>query len=430
MISKEENDRFTQLGPGTPLGGLLRRYWYPIAAAKALDEEPIQRVRLLGEDLVLFRDDAGRLGLIADRCPHRGASLSYGFTEREGLRCPYHGWLFAPDGTCLEQPNQFTDVPALRAQCATTAYKAEVFGSLVFGYMGPLPAPVVPKYDLYAWSESPTRFLDIGWSRVPCNWLQIMENSLDPTHVEWLHGKLLDKAMARAGVPPSTVLGGKHVKIGFDRFDHGIIKRRLREGQPEDADDWTIGHPTVFPYFLKVGGGHISQFQIRTPIDDTNTLYFWFSWYEVPEEFADVVQAVKQLDHVYYAPLQHPDGTFIMDTIDSQDAMVWTTQGPRTDRQGEHLVQGDEGVALFRKQLAEQVAIHEAGGDPMGVFRTDPGIIELPMEKSHRGIGAAYRNPLTEFLRTQGKYSKRLTEAVRLIDAQLGLERTPAGIGV
>jgi 5,5'-dehydrodivanillate O-demethylase oxygenase subunit len=430
MISKEENDRFTKLGPGTPLGGLLRRYWYPIAVASSLESEPIQRVRLMGEDLVLFKDDSGRLGLIADRCPHRGASLSYGFTERDGIRCPYHGWLFSADGTCLEQPNQFTDVPALRAQCATTAYRAEILGALVFAYAGPASAPVLPKYDLYTWSESPNRLLDIGWSRVPCNWLQIMENSLDPTHVEWLHGKLLDKAMAKAGVAPSAVLSGKHVKVGFDRFEHGIIKRRLREGQPEDADDWTIGHPTVFPYFLKVGGGVFSSFQMRTPIDDENTLYFWYGWYELPDDLAEAARAAQQLDHVYYVPLQHPDGTFIMDTVDSQDAMVWTTQGRRTDRQGEHLVQGDEGVALFRKQLGEQLAAHEAGKDPMGVFRTDPGTIELPMEKSHRGIGAATRNPLNEFLRTQAKYSKRVNEAVRLIDAKLGLERVPAGIGV
>jgi 5,5'-dehydrodivanillate O-demethylase len=430
MISKEQNDRFTQLGPGTPTGGLLRRYWYPIAAVATLEQEPIQRVRLLGEDLVLFKDDAGRLGLVAERCPHRGASLAYGFTEKEGLRCPYHGWLFAPDGTCLEQPNQFTDAPALRAQCGITAYTVDVLGALVFAYIGPKPAPVLPKYDLFTWNETPTRFLDIGWSRVPCNWLQIMENSLDPTHVEWLHGKLLDKAMVRAGLPPSTVLSGRHVKVGFDRFDHGIIKRRLREGQPEDADDWTIGHPTVFPYFLKVGGGLFSSFQMRTPIDDENTLYFWYIWYEVPEEFADIVRAVKRLDSVYFVPLQHPDGTFLMDTIDSQDAMVWATQGRRTDRQGEHLVQGDEGVAQFRKLLAEQLEIHERGGDPMGVFRTDPGEIELPMETSHRGIGGEHRNPLSEFLRTQSKYSKRLPETVRLIDERLGLERKPAGIGV
>jgi 5,5'-dehydrodivanillate O-demethylase len=430
MISKEQNDRYTKLGPGTPLGNLLRRYWYPVTSVAALERETIQRVRLLGEDMVLFKDDSGKLGLVAERCPHRGASLAYGFTERGGLRCPYHGWLFSPEGECLEQPNQFTDNPALRAQCAVTAYSAAVLGELIFAYIGPKPVPVVPRYDLYAMAETPNRFLDIGWAHVPCNWLQIMENSLDPTHVEWLHGKLLDKAMAKAGVPPSAVLSGKHVKLGFDRFEHGVIKRRLREGQPPDADDWTIGHPSVWPYFLKVGGGVLSSFQIRTPVDDENTLYFWFQWYELPEEFRDVVAAVTALDYYYYVPLQGPDGTFLMDTVDSQDAMVWVTQGRRTDRQGEHLVQGDEGVALWRKIVGEQIEIQEQGGTPMDVHFTDPGVIELPMEKSHRGIGALHKNPLNEFLRTQSKYSKRLNEAVRLIDEKLGLERQPAGIGV
>jgi 5,5'-dehydrodivanillate O-demethylase len=431
MISKELNERLTRVGPGTPAGALLRRYWYPIGWAASLDEEPIQRVRILGEDLVLFKDESGRLGLVAERCPHRGASLAYGFTEKDGIRCPYHGWMFAPDGECLEQPNQFADVPALRARCAITAYEARELGGLVFAYLGPKPAPEVPRYDLFTEPEGPNRFRDVGWAMIPCNWLQITENSLDPTHVEWLHGKLLDRAMQRHGVAPSSVLSGKHVRVGFDRFEHGIIKRRLREGQTEDADDWKIGHPVVFPNFLKVGGGHISTFQLRTPVDDETTLYFWYSFYEVPEEFTGAIDRIKALPEYYPVTLQHRDGTFIMDTIDSQDAMVWATQGARTDRQGENLVAGDEGVVMFRKLMEEQLKINEAGGDTMNVFRTPMERIDLPMEKSHRGIGAVYKNPLTEFLRTQAKYSIRLPEAVKLIDAQLGVERrAPVGIGV
>jgi 5,5'-dehydrodivanillate O-demethylase len=433
VISKELNDRLTMLGPGTPLGKLLRRYWFPITAESTLDENPVQRVRLLGEDLVLFRDESGRLGLVAERCPHRGASLAYGFVEKDGLRCPYHGWMFSPDGACLERPNQFTDNPNLRAHCGTTAYAAATFGGMVFANIGPKPLPVLPKFDLYAAAETATTFLDIGWSRVPCNWLQIMENSLDPTHVEWLHGRLFNRALVKAGAEPSAVYGGKHVKIGFDRFDHGIIKRRLREGQPEDADDWTIGHPTVWPYFLKVGGGWFKMFQMRTPIDDENTLYFWYTWYEAPAEFADVMAEVKYLGNYYYVPLQAPDGTYLMDTIDSQDAMVWATQGRRTDREGEHLCAGDEGVTLFRKMVAEQIDINEAGGTPMDVFYEDPGVIDLPMETSHRGLGVHdEKNPLAEFLRSQSKYSPRLKEAARLIDVKLGIERgeKPIAIGV
>jgi 5,5'-dehydrodivanillate O-demethylase len=432
MISKELNDRLTQLGPGTPLGSLLRRYWLPITAESTLDEHPVQRIRVLGEDLVLFRDESRRLGLVAESCPHRGASLANGFTEKEGLRCPYHGWLFAADGTNLDMPNQFTENLTLRAQCGTTAFAAQAFGGMIFANLGSKPLPVLPKYDLYAASETKNTFLDIGWSRVPCNWLQIMENSLDPTHVEWLHGQLLNRALAKVGAEPSVVYAGRHVKIGFDRFEHGIIKRRLREGQSEDADDWAVGHPVVWPYFLKVGGGLFKMFQMRTPIDDENTLYFWYVWYEVPDEFADIIDEVRQLDNYYYVPLQAADGSFLMDTVDSQDAMVWATQGRRTDRDDEHLCAGDEGVSLFRKLVVEQIDINEAGGLPMGITYDDPGIIDLPMETSHRGLGAhGETNPLAEFLRSQSKYSPRLKEAARLIDQRLGIERDsrPVAIG-
>jgi len=96
---------------------------------------------------------------------------------------------------------------------------------------------------------------------------------------------------------------GRHVKIGFDLFEHGIIKRRLREGQPADVDDWTVGHPTVWPYFLKVGGGWFKMFQMRTPIDDENTLYFWYTWYEVPNEFADVIAAIKKARQLLLCPV-------------------------------------------------------------------------------------------------------------------------------
>src|SRR5438552_272249 len=117
MLSAETNERLTRVGPRTPMGGLLRRYWYPIAAESQLERKPVRRVRLLGEDLALFRDRSGRLGLVAERCSHRGASLAYGFPTERGLRCPYHGWLYSADGECLEQPNQAQDSPRFREQC-------------------------------------------------------------------------------------------------------------------------------------------------------------------------------------------------------------------------------------------------------------------------------------------------------------------------
>ena len=250
------NDRLTLVGPGTPAGELLRRHWMPVAVAAELVQEPVKRVRILGEDLALFRADDGGFGLVGARCPHRGASLGYGFPDGGGLRCPYHGWLFGSDGTCLEQPNQHPDSERLRARSAIKGYPVRELGGLLFAYLGPGEPPELPVWDLLGREETQeagASFRDIGYAVIPCNWLQIMENSFDPTHVEWLHGRYFNYQLERRGEPP-TVLSGHHIKIGFDLVDYGIIKRRLREGQTEADEDWRVGHPVVFPNLLKVGG--------------------------------------------------------------------------------------------------------------------------------------------------------------------------------
>jgi 5,5'-dehydrodivanillate O-demethylase len=400
------------------MGELYRRYWLPIATESDIAETPVKRVRILGEDLVLFRTDSGNLGLVTERCPHRGASLGYGFPDGDGLRCPYHGWLFAPDGKCLEQPNQTPDSASLRERSTVGAYPAQAMGGLVFAYLGVAPAPPLPRFDLYTWQEGPTRFRDIGYAVIPCNWLQIMENSFDPTHVEWLHGRLYNYHLKRAG-EGLTVLGGHHVKIGFDLVDYGIIKRRLREGQTEADEDWRVGHPVVFPNVLKVGGYGLSSFQIRVPVDDTHTLHFWYDWFDVPDRFEPIVADVRGLPDTFPVTLQGPDGSFLMNTIDAQDAMVWVTQGPRTSRDDEHLSSSDQGIALYRNLLRSQLQANESGGALMNVFAPGeaPELIELPQEQKELGLGGGAQNPFASFLRLHSVYSHRLPELVRRIDA-------------
>jgi 5,5'-dehydrodivanillate O-demethylase len=415
------NQELTRVGPGTPGGTLLRRYWFPIATVEALAAEPVKRVRLLGEDLVLFRADNGDIGLVDEMCSHRSASLGYGIPEQSGIRCPYHGWVFSAEGECLEQPNQFQDSPQFRKECAIKAYKAAVMGGLVFAYMGPAPAPALPKYDLFLQEEDDSRFRAIGSAMIPCNWLQIVENSLDPTHVEWLHGKIYNYHLERAGEEPTSILSGRHVRIGFDRFEHGLIKRRLREGQSEQHDDWTKGHPLVFPNLLKVGGEVWAQFQIRVPVDDETTLHFWYSWFELGPEHADIIREACRLPGAYEVQVKRADGSFSMDTIDAQDVMAWVTQGRITDRTRENLCQGDQGIVIFRNLLREQMAIAEAGQDPMNVFRGDARPAGLPLEKKDLGIGGHGGNPLATFLRTQARHSPRFRAAVRLLDAKLKL---------
>src|SRR6201999_1653315 len=135
-----------------------------------------KRVRILGEDLVLFRDRSGKLGLIAEACPHRRASFAYGIPVEDGIRCPYHGWKFDGSGRCLEQPNEPAD-STFKDKIQATAYPVEELGGLVFAYLGPAPAPLLPRLDGFV---APGTIRAVGQAIVPCNWLQIMENSLDP----------------------------------------------------------------------------------------------------------------------------------------------------------------------------------------------------------------------------------------------------------
>ncbi|MDA1035290.1 MAG: Rieske 2Fe-2S domain-containing protein [Chloroflexi bacterium] len=183
MLSQQMNDRLTLVGPGTPMGELMRRYWHPIAGAAQINEEnPTKEIRLLGEDLVLFRSTVGKLGLIEPSCPHRKANLSYGVPEPEGIRCAYHGWLFDEAGNCVDQPSE----PAgsrFKEKVHLKAYKAEELGGIIFGYMGPDPAPLLPRWDVLVWEgHRQAQVIEL-----PCNWLQCQENSLDPLHFQWLH---------------------------------------------------------------------------------------------------------------------------------------------------------------------------------------------------------------------------------------------------
>ena len=424
MIDAEENVRFTRVGPGTPGGKLLRNYWYPITTEERLTAEPVQPVRLLGEDLVVFRDGKGTLGLVDERCPHRGASLGYGYPEVEGLRCPYHGWMFDSQGKCLDTPNTSPDSPKFRASCAITSYPVRTMGGLVFAYLGPDPPPVLPRYDLFTVEEDETTFRDVGWAVVPCNWLQIMENSCDPIHVEWLHGRFFDYHLEKAGQDPTTLVSGHHIKMSFDLFEHGLIKRRLREGQSESHDDWTIGHPTIFPNFLKVGGRGMGSFQIRVPMDDENTLHFWYCVFKLPDSQRSVVEQVRRLPYTYEVQIRDSSGRFLVNTLDSQDAMAWVTQGPIADRTREHLCSSDRGIVLFRNMLRAQLEVSDAGQRPMNVFQDDGAeqpILSLPLEDKELGIGGDSENEFATYLRTQSLYSQRVQVGVRLIDASLGL---------
>ena len=375
MLSKEMNEMLTRVGAGTPVGELMRRYWHPIAATVELDENPVKKVRLLGEDLVLYRDRSGNLGLIDEPCPHRRVSLEYGIPEEEGLRCPYHGWLFNHEGKCTEQPAEPWN-STFKDRVTTKAYKAQELSGLVFAYVGPDPAPLLPRFDLFMWDDS---IRQIGVTVLPCNWLQAMENSLDPLHVEWLHGYYMDYVLEREGRAKQEQFLRRHKKIGFDRFEFGIIKRRLVEGNTEEDHPWAVGHPIIFPTILRVGSGGSYNFQYRVPMDDTHTYHVSFTAFR-----PGIPLPPQESIPLYEIPFKNADGKYNVDVVLVQDFFAWDSQGPIAARDKERLGQTDIGVIMLREIVKEQAEKVARGEDPMGTVR-DPAknvCIELPQEEA------------------------------------------------
>ncbi len=406
MLSKEQNERLTQVGSGTPMGELLRRYWHPVAATSEFSGKfPLKR-RLLGEDLLVYRDGNGNYSAIEPVCAHRRATLEFGCIEKDGIRCPYHGWKYDITGQCVDMPAEPAN-STYKAKVKLTAYPGMEMGGLVWLYLGPQPQPLLPRFDLFVWDRC---LRDIGQVSLPCNFVQIMENSVDPHHVEWLHG-MLGRYM-RGGSASDDLFSKHAVKIGFDTFEYGIIKRRLVAGQTEESDSWKIGHPLVFPTMLRVGGGGHNQYQIRVPVDDVTTHLYYYSAYQPLDETIAVPH--QDVIPLYEMLLRWPDGSPCMDVTEIQDMLVWITQSPIVDRTLERLVTSDVGLHHLRKLYFSEMEKVEQGLDPLGVVR-DPAkntMIELPQERHTYGAG-------TEFLRAtllngQAQFSPLLPEIMAM----------------
>jgi 5,5'-dehydrodivanillate O-demethylase len=379
MLTHEENILLTQVGRGTPCGELLRRYWHPVAAAGEFsDDKPILRVKILGEELVVYRDKTGRYGLVGEHCPHRLASLAYGRVDAEGIRCPYHGWKFAATGKCLEQPAEPAD-GAFKDRIKHVGYPVEYLGGLIYAYLGPAPAPLLPRWDVLVW-EHGRRWI-VKESVIDCNWLQPMENSVDPSHLFWLHGNTAHLA------PRVKKYAEKHE---FIRFEFGIRKRRttlpLSTGGKSEVDDHPLLFPTVLRHVAPADEGKSVRhnLQIRVPIDDHHTQVFRANF--VPSE-TERTTADASVPY-RFTPLKTGPREYRMDMVPAQDSMAWETQGLVTDRASEHLGVGDEGVIELRKLLKEQIERVRHGLDPIGIIR-DPAqnrLIDLGVINERIGL--------------------------------------------
>lgn len=414
MLTPETNEILTRVGPGTPMGNLMRCYWHPIAAIAQLDANPFRTlpVELLCEKLVLFRDRKEKLGLIEERCAHRRVKLVNGIVEEDGIRCPYHGWKYDHSGNCIEQPFERTSRPGsdYKSQCGLKAYPVQELAGLIWAYLGAEPVPLLPRWAPLVWEEA---VRDIATVVLSCNWLQCQENSPDPVHTQWLHAYLDGYARSVIGQADKTdfrqlgpTAGRETQKIRFREFEHGQVKMRMVEGDTGEEEDWTVGHPTMFPNGLLTGCQWAYTMQYRVPRNDTSTYHV--SLYIFPA--APGTKAPRQ-ERIPYreVPLKDEKGRWILDSTFNQDYMAWSEQGPIAERHLEKLGLSDQGIVLYRQMLLREIEKVKRGEDPMSVFR-DPGqnvCVDLPRERvKHRLTSRPVYKPATGAIASDHGYSE------------------------
>ncbi|HTP71896.1 MAG TPA: aromatic ring-hydroxylating dioxygenase subunit alpha [Burkholderiaceae bacterium] len=356
----------TEVRAGTPMGELLRRYWHPIGLAADADATP-RLVRVLGEDLVLFRDRQGRPGLVYPHCTHRGASLVYGKVEERGIRCCYHGWLFDVQGRCLEQPCEPNLGAPSRERRRQPWYPVQELYGLVWAYLGPPgKKPVLPRYEALEVLDD-GEFVDAddnsigggGPKIIPCNWLQHYENLVDPFHVVILHGSFSGTQFVEAmSLMPDVTweeapLGVKTVSLR--KLPDGSTLRRISEAALPTLR--VIPNPRVGQY------GRVESIGWVLPIDDTH-----FRIYVAGRVKAkgDLVKMRSRLNGKLWEQLteaEHRDFPGDYEAQVSQGAIAWHSE--------EHLATSDRGIAMLRRVLQRQLDALREGRDPAGVDR-DP----------------------------------------------------------
>ncbi len=394
MLTKDENDLLTKVGPGTPCGNLMRRYWHPVTAASELTaDRPKKRVKVLGEDLVLFRDEKGEFGLLEEHCSHRGTSLYYGFLENGGLRCPYHGWLYDRSGSCLEQP--FEPNPKFKESIRHRAYPVQKLAGLLFAYMGPEPAPLLPRWDILVWDRGHRRIE--RQETLNCNWLQAVENTMDFVHTSILHAYAFKKA--GRSTMSTGFLGRPFARYGFQPFQWGLLKSWEYEGDTAGSG-W--GNPLVFPTMFRQSDIW-SAMHWRVPVDDTHTEIYVVLF--KPSDDGEPVAQPEEPPLEDPPPQTYPDGEYTMNTFYSQDKMAWETQGQIYGRDEEHVGMSDRGIIMYRKMLKEQIEVVERGGEPMNIIRDlgDNKAIDLEGWCSERDTRAGARRKGIELSRVRTK---------------------------
>ena len=357
------NAALTEVGRGTPGGEFMRRYWHPVAISTDVTDTP-HYVRILGEDLIMFRDKRGRPGLVYPRCVHRGATLYYGKVEEHGIRCCYHGWLFDVEGRCLEQPCE-PEMGLHRDRVRQPWYPVADHYGLLFAYLGPPEKkPLLPRFDVFE-NLGPDEIIvpeDSGLGSggngphfiAPCNWLQHWENIMDPFHVAILHsafsGTQFVKEMAIMPTGDWEYVPRGVRYTGIRKLDDGRTLRRITEVMAPHLR--IVPDPLLRP-------GKIDHIGFTVPVDDTH--YRIFNIQRAPRGF-DNKERGSRYNGKRWSELSEEEHQRFPGDYEAQ-----TGQGPITLHSEEHMATTDKGVGMCRRFLAQQIKTVEDGGDPVGV---------------------------------------------------------------
>ncbi len=403
MLSRADNDLLTLTGAGTPMGRLFRRFWLPALLSAEVPEPdgPPVRVRILGEDLVAFRDTGGRVGLIEPACPHRGANLFFGRNEEGGIRCIFHGWKFDTAGTCLAMPNSPLDATyeRLRAQMTIVAYPTVEYGDMIWAYMGPGEPPPFPRLE-FGLAPPARRFASKKLQQ--CNYAQAIEGALDTAHFTFLHTSVGDHNAAAVMANSEAGASGDAERVrwlredGMPRFsaiehDAGVALGAARKADPGRLY-WRISQyllpthalvPSTFP-------GENYHGQTFVPIDDESCWVYCFT-YNPERDLGTAERERYRNGHTIYAnvdaqyvPIRRRENDYLIDRdkqkhtsftgidgVSEQDAAAQDSQGIIADRTREHLTVTDVGVIQFRKLILSAARALERGEVPAAAGRPD-----------------------------------------------------------
>jgi nitrite reductase/ring-hydroxylating ferredoxin subunit len=375
MLSKEDNELITRVGPGTVMGTFMRQYWLPgllSAEIPTPDSDPL-RIRLLGEDLVAFRDTAGHVGLIQNNCPHRGASLFFGRNEEAGLRCVYHGWKFDVDGNCVDMPNEPAESD-FKQKVKAVAYPTRERGGMIWVYIGPRKVPNLPPLPHIEANMLPEGEGAIFMSMRECNWLQGLEGDIDTSHFGFLHAGAIDPDEMPGGTFSKYVVSNRAPNYAVLTRDYGTLYGAYRPAE-EDSYYWRLAH-FVFPFFTFTPPGPLGakvSAGCWVPIDDEHTHQIGFSRMAPGMNrgllVGDMLPRTSspygrfhwaanrdndyQIDREVQRASNGPDGYTGIKGVLMQDQAVTESMGPVYDRSQEHLASGDAMIIRTRRRLLD-----------------------------------------------------------------------------